>query len=122
MFTCPYCGGEAIDESGNDALVCTECGRLFSLDEASDDERETAEAEKRVMGQLMAEQDAVGSRRKRLDVGHGLLRRGLELADVEAEHGGRRRDGFIVVAGVREEVVQGDRGLCAKGDQRQEPC
>ena len=62
MFTCPYCGGEAIDESGNDALVCTECGRLFSLDEAFDDERETAEAEKRVMGQLMAEQDAVERR------------------------------------------------------------
>ena len=65
MFTCPYCGGKAIDEPGNDALVCTSCGRLFDLDAAADEEREAAETEKRVLGELMAEQDALEKRIRR---------------------------------------------------------
>ena len=60
---------------------------------------------------VLAQQHAVGSRGQRFHIGHPLLRRDLELPDLEAQHGRRRRDMLVIITGVRQEITQGYRIL-----------
>ncbi len=66
MYRCPICGGEAVDESGNDAYVCLSCGKLFDPEAVIDEEQEQKDAEKQILKDMLKVEDALSERSRKI--------------------------------------------------------
>lgn len=66
MYRCPKCGGEAVDEPGNDAYVCLSCGNLFDPEAVIDEEQEQKDAEKQILKDMLKVEDSLSERSRKI--------------------------------------------------------
>ncbi|MBO4928432.1 MAG: hypothetical protein J5379_09330 [Clostridiales bacterium] len=65
MYRCPHCGGQAIDEPGNDAFVCLSCGKLCDASSVIDDEKEEKDAERERMKEQFSEAESLSKKTRK---------------------------------------------------------
>ena len=66
MYRCPICGGEAVDEPGNDAFVCLSCGKLFDPKAVIDEDQEQKDAEKIILKDMLKAEDILSKRSEKI--------------------------------------------------------